>query len=170
MMRRLAALVLAAALAGALPAFAVTPDEMLQDPSQEARARALSADLRCMVCQNQSIDDSDADLAHDIRVLIRQRIVAGDSDRAVIDFLVARYGEFILLQPPLSLHTILLWATPVGVLVVGGVVMAVAVRRRRRMAEKSSVLSPEEEARLAALIRDIEAPGGLGEGARSASD
>src|ERR1700744_167782 len=95
------------ALLGALltPAFAVTPDEMLKDPALEARARALSQQLRCMVCQNQSIDDSEAPLAHDLRVLVRERLKAGDSDRQVIDFLVARYGDFVLLKPPFEWRT-----------------------------------------------------------------
>src|SRR5215469_9019079 len=100
--------------------FAVRPDEMLKDPTLEARARALSQQLRCMVCQNQSIDDSEAPLAHDLRVLVRQRLAAGDSDKQVIDFLVARYGEFVLLKPRFEWHTALLWAVAPGLLVVGG--------------------------------------------------
>ena len=122
MRRLLLGLVLAIALGGG--ALAVTPDEMLDDPALEARARTLSAELRCMVCQNQSIDDSDAPLAHDLRVLLRERIAAGDADEEVMDFLVARYGEFILLKPRLSAQTALLWAAPVVLLVLG--------RRRRR--------------------------------------
>ena len=111
-------------------AHAVQPSEMLQDPALEARARALSAELRCMVCQNQSIDDSDAPLAADIRVLLRERIAAGDSDGAVVDFLVARYGEFILLKPRFNWHTALLWITPFGVLILAGGIAALAYRRR----------------------------------------
>src|SRR5438067_2142752 len=129
-MRRLAA-VITLALVTLAPAFAVTPDEVLKDPAEEARARALSTGLRCMVCQNQSIDDSDADLAHDIRVLLRERIAAGDSDKAVIDFLVARYGDFILLKPPVNAETVLLWAIPFATLALGGVAIVTASRRRR---------------------------------------
>jgi len=107
-MRRIAAIVLLIALIAPGVTLAVTPDEMLKDPAQEARARHLSQELRCMVCQNQSIDDSEAPLAHDLRVLVRQRIEAGDSDKQVLDFLVARYGEFVLLKPPVELHSRLL--------------------------------------------------------------
>ena len=146
-MRRLAVVVVLA-IAMAAPAFAVTPEEMLKDPAQEARARALSTGLRCMVCQNQSIDDSDADLAHDIRVLLRERIAAGDSDDAVIKFLVARYGDFILLKPPFKPETILLWLSPVLVLGAG---LAAALFARRRAPRSTPALSAEEEARLAAL-------------------
>ena len=98
----------------AAPAFAVEPDEVLSDPVLEVRARALSKELRCMVCQNQSIDDSEAPLARDLRILVRERLQAGDSDRQVIDFLVARYGEFVLLRPRFSSHTALLWLGPAG--------------------------------------------------------
>src|SRR5471032_2028905 len=107
------------ALAGPSPAGAVQPDEILPDPALEARARALSKELRCMVCQNESIDDSDAPLAHDLRVLVRERITAGDTDNQVLDFLVARYGEFVLLKPRLSWHTAALWVLPPAVLLVG---------------------------------------------------
>jgi cytochrome c-type biogenesis protein CcmH len=123
-------MVLLTAMLLASTAHAVQPSEMLQDPALEARARSLSAELRCMVCQNQSIDDSDAPLAADIRVLLRERIAAGDSDGAVVDFLVARYGEFILLKPRFNWHTALLWITPFGVLILGGGVAALAYRRR----------------------------------------
>jgi len=138
------------------PALAVTPDEMLRDPALEARARALSEGLRCMVCQNESIDDSDAPLAHDIRVLLRERIAAGDSDRAVTDFLVARYGEFILLKPRLSAKTLLLWGTPVVVLLAGVAVIAVVLRRRRRMVAIVPPLSPDESATLARIVASRE--------------
>src|ERR1700741_2534203 len=104
-----------AALACAAPARAGQPEEMLRDPALEARARTLSQQLRCMVCQNQSIDDSDAPLARDLRILVRERLQAGDSDAQVIDFLVARYGEFVLLRPRLSAHTALLWVMPIAV-------------------------------------------------------
>lgn len=139
---------------GALaPALAVQPDEMLKDPVLEARARALSRELRCLVCQNQSIDDSDADLAHDLRVLVRERLTTGDSDPQVIDFLVARYGEFVLLKPRFAWHNALLWATPAGALIVGAIAMFMAVRRRRAVAAAAVVpLSAEEEQRLAEVI------------------
>jgi cytochrome c-type biogenesis protein CcmH len=142
MRRLLLGLVLAIAMSGG--ALAVTPDEKLDDPALEARARTLSAELRCMVCQNQSIDDSDAPLAHDLRVLLRERIAAGDSDEQVLDFLVARYGEFILLKPRLNPQTALLWAAPVVLLVAGGVA-AFRVMRRRRMATGATVPLTEQE-------------------------
>ncbi|HZP20900.1 MAG TPA: cytochrome c-type biogenesis protein [Bauldia sp.] len=135
-----------------LPSLAVTPDEMLKDPALEMRARELSAGLRCLVCQNQSIDDSDAPLAHDIRVLLRERLSAGDSDRQVIDFLVSRYGEFILLKPPFAWNTVLLWGTPVIVLLAGAAALAVILRRRRSAPAAALALSPEEEARLSGLL------------------
>ena len=137
------------------PAVAVQPDEVLDDPVLEARARGLSAELRCMVCQNQSIDDSDADLARDLRVLIRERLVVGDSDAAVIDFLVARYGEFILLKPRFDWHTALLWAVAPGALAAGAIVAAVAYRRRRRdQAAEPPPLAAGEEAALKRLLSD----------------
>ena len=108
-----------AALLVRAPALAVQPDEILQDPVLEARARDLSHELRCMVCQNQSIDDSDAPLAHDLRVLVRERLTKGDSDQQVLDFLVARYGDFVLLKPPLRWHTLLLWGLPPAALIAG---------------------------------------------------
>jgi cytochrome c-type biogenesis protein CcmH len=132
MRRFLRGLALAIAVMAALPAGAVLPDEVLDDPALEARARTLSAELRCMVCQNQSIDDSDAPLARDLRILIRERLTAGDSDPQVIDFLVARYGEFVLLKPRFAPHTLLLWATPIAVLAMGAWVVVWAARRSRR--------------------------------------
>ena len=132
------------------PALAVQPDEMLKDPVLEARARALSQELRCMVCQNQSIDDSDAPLARDLRILVRERLSAGDSDRQVIDFLVARYGEFVLLKPRLSWHTALLWLAPFAVIVIGAIGFVAAGRRRAAPAVEQ--LSPDEEARIEALL------------------
>ena len=132
-------------------AFAVQPDEVLKDSALEARARALSQELRCMVCQNQSIDDSDAPLARDVRLLVRERLSAGDSDAQVIDFLVARYGEFVLLRPRMSLHTVLLWGTPLTVLVIGGLAFFLAGRRRAAN-EAATALTPEEEARINALL------------------
>ncbi|MET1414624.1 cytochrome c-type biogenesis protein [Roseibium sp. HPY-6] len=139
------------------PAQAVAPDEVLEDPALEARARALSAELRCMVCQNQSIDDSDAPLAKDLRVLVRERLVAGDSDGQVIDYLVSRYGEFVLLKPRFAWHTFFLWAAGPIALVAGLIAIGLALRKRsQRMRQLSaagpSKLSDEEEARLSALL------------------
>jgi cytochrome c-type biogenesis protein CcmH len=136
--------------------WAVEPGEMLSNPALEARARALSKDLRCMVCQNESIDDSGAPLAHDLRVLVRDRIKAGDSDAQVFDFLVARYGEFVLLKPRLSWHTVALWGLPPAVLLVGAIVILMDLRRRRsgQAAQEQATLTAAEEARLAELLRD----------------
>ena len=125
------------------PAMALSPDEVLPDPVLEQRARDISAGLRCLVCQNQSIDDSDADLAKDLRVLVRERLVAGDSDEAVRQYLVDRYGEYVLLNPRVNSHTILLWiAAPVLLLV--GLVTLFMVGRKRRVV--TAGLSPEEQA------------------------
>lgn len=132
-------------------AFAVQPDEQLADPVLEARAREISGGLRCLVCQNQSIDDSDAPLARDLRLLVRERLEAGDSDDAVRSYLVARYGDFILLKPPLDMQTLLLWVTPALVLVLGAVF---AVVRSRRLAAPVAVLSSAEEESLARILRD----------------
>jgi len=133
---------------------AVEPGEMLNDPALEARARALSKELRCMVCQNQSIDDSEAPLAHDLRVLVRERLKAGDSDAQVIGFLVARYGEFVLLKPPLSWHTAALWGLPPAVLLLGIVAIVVVISRRRTApATPAENLSSAEQARLSELLR-----------------
>ena len=128
MMRRL--LLAAGFLLTALPAFAVNPDEVLADPALEARARALSAQLRCMVCQNQSIDDSNAELARDLRLLVRERLKNGDSDEAVIDYVVSRYGEFVLLNPRLRGETLLLWGAPVVLFLAGATAMILFVRKR----------------------------------------
>ncbi len=130
----------------ALPAFAVNPDEMLADPTLEARARTISAGLRCLVCQNESIDDSDADLAHEIRVIVRQRLTAGDTDDQVRQYLVDRYGEFVLLRPVLALHTLILWAAAPVILVVGGVVLFVAARRRRAVVVAAEMTEEEKRA------------------------
>jgi cytochrome c-type biogenesis protein CcmH len=150
------ALMLAVVLAAPSTLRAVEPNEMLSDPTLEARARALSKELRCMVCQNESIDDSGAPLAHDLRVLVRDRIKSGDSDTQVLDFLVARYGEFVLLKPRLSWHTVALWGLPPAVLVIGAVIILIDLRRRRaaQIAEPTASLSAAEEARLAELLRD----------------
>jgi cytochrome c-type biogenesis protein CcmH len=135
-----------AVVAVAAPARAVQPDEMLPDPALEARARTLSRELRCMVCQNQSIDDSDAPLARDLRILVRERLKAGDSDRAVIDFLTARYGEFVLLRPALSWHTAALWGAPALVLVLGAIGLVVVLRRRAPVRkDEAAALSPAEQ-------------------------
>src|ERR1700720_1264730 len=119
------------ALLAVQPAIAVQPDEILKDPALESRARTLSRDLRCMVCQNQSIDDSDAPLARDLRLLVRERLTAGDSDAQVQDFLVARYGAFVLLKPPFEWYTAMLWLTPAAAVLAGAIAIFVAVRRRR---------------------------------------
>jgi cytochrome c-type biogenesis protein CcmH len=132
------------------PGFAVQPDEQLADPTLEARARDISGGLRCLVCQNQSIDDSDAPLARDLRLLVRERLQAGDSDDQVQNYLVARYGDFILLKPPFETATLLLWGTPVAALIAGGI-LAVGMRRRKA---NPQALSHEEEAALARILDD----------------
>jgi cytochrome c-type biogenesis protein CcmH len=139
-------LALLAALAG--PALAVQPDEMMKDPALEARARALSSELRCLVCQNESIDDSEAPLARDIRILIRERIGKGESNDAVRDYLVSRYGDFILLKPPFKPETLILWLSPVLVLSLG---VSAALFAHRRAPSATPALTAEEEARLAVL-------------------
>ena len=141
----------------ATPALAVAPDEILDDPALETRARALSAELRCMVCQNQSIDDSDAPLAKDLRVLVRERLVAGDSDAQVIDYLVSRYGEFVLLKPRFSWHTLALWAAGPLALIAGLIAIFLALRNRTARlsdahVQQTAKLSEEEERRLKALL------------------
>jgi cytochrome c-type biogenesis protein CcmH len=152
----LASLLIAVAISVAPAAHAVQPDEVMPDPAKEARARDLSRELRCMVCQNQSIDDSDAPLARDLRLLVRERIAGGDSDRQVIDFLVARYGEFVLLKPRLSPHTLLLWLLPPLALAGGGVALWLYSRRRPGAAGATDPsqlhLTKEEEARLERLL------------------
>jgi cytochrome c-type biogenesis protein CcmH len=137
-------------------AYAVQPDEIMSDVAKEARARDLSQELRCMVCQNQSIDDSEAPLARDLRLLVRERIAAGDSDAQVIDFLVARYGEFVLLKPQLSPHTWLLWLLPPLALAGGGFALWTHGRRRAKSGAPDDAslfkLTADEEARLERLI------------------
>jgi len=135
-------------------AIAVEPDEIISDPALESRARALSKELRCMVCQNQSIDDSDAPLAHDLRVLVRERLQAGESDQQVIDFLVARYGEFVLLRPRFSWHTALLWFGPATILIIGAFGVLVLARRYRatRAAEQETLTAAEAD-RLSEILR-----------------
>jgi cytochrome c-type biogenesis protein CcmH len=135
-------------------AYAVQPDEIMSDPAKESRARDLSRELRCMVCQNQSIDDSEAPLARDLRLLVRERIAAGDSDAQVMDFLVARYGEFVLLKPRLKSHTLLLWLLPPFALVGGGLALWIHNRRRMKAGgdEPLFKLSTDEEKRIEELI------------------
>ncbi len=147
------ALVLGTALCIATAAHAVQPSEILTDPTQESRARALSKELRCMVCQNQSIDDSDAPLARDLRILVRERIAAGDSDSAVRDFMVARYGAFVLLKPPVNAQTLLLWLLAPATLLIGAFLI---FRRTRKVSPSvSEALSADDEARIAALTSDV---------------
>jgi cytochrome c-type biogenesis protein CcmH len=159
-MRRVFLLALIVLFSLAAPAWAaVQPDEMLRDPGLEARARTLSQQLRCMVCQNESIDDSDAPLAHDLRVLVRERLQAGDSDRQVLDFLVARYGEFVLLKPRLSWQTAILWGLP-PVFLLGGIALLVraAGRGRGRLRNSSPNLTAAEQARLKKILAEHSSP------------
>lgn len=130
--------------------FAVQPDEVLADPALEARARAISAELRCMVCQNQSIDDSDAELARDLRVIVRERLSAGDTNEEVVDFVVARYGEFVLLKPQFNARNALLWSAPFAILLLGGIF--VVFRWRRPTREQPASLSRAEEQRLKDIL------------------
>jgi cytochrome c-type biogenesis protein CcmH len=151
MIRRL--LVLVFLLLSISPVFAVNPDEVLADPALETRARELSAQLRCMVCQNQSIDDSNAELAKDLRLLVRERITNGDSDDDVIAYVVSRYGEFVLLNPRFEMKTLLLWGAPVVLLLTGAAAMLAAVRRRTGKVT-GTALSADEQARLDAILKD----------------
>jgi cytochrome c-type biogenesis protein CcmH len=154
------AVLLALVTLSSFTAYAVLPDEMLPDRNLESRARALSRSLRCMVCQNQSIDDSEAPLARDLRILVRERLKQGDSDTQVLDYLTTRYGEFVLLKPPLAWHTALLWFSPLGLLIIGAIGLGVAVRRRRGAVEPPDPhLTPAEEARLARVLRPSDSPG-----------
>jgi len=156
--------VVACALAAAQTALAVQPDEILPDSALEARARTLSRELRCMVCQNQSIDDSDAPLARDLRILVRDRLKAGDSNRQVLDFLTARYGDFVLLKPRFGWDTAALWLAPAAVLLIGACGLVVVLRRRRRAPDGGGgnteltepQLSAAERARLAELLGQSE--------------
>lgn len=157
--RFIVAMLLAPLLLLGAQAGAVEPDEMLKDPALEARARAISQELRCLVCQNQSIDDSNAGLAHDLRVLVRQRLTAGDSDAQVMAFITARYGDFVLLRPPFKPTTYVLWLGPLAVFLLGlgGAVMF--LRRRGGAApEAAAPLSDEEQKRLQSLLNDESAP------------
>lgn len=153
--RRWSVLVLGAALLAGLcggGVHAVQPDEVLKDPQLESRARALSAGLRCLVCQNQSIDDSDAPLAKDLRVLVRERLLAGDSDEAVRDYVVARYGAFVLLKPPVNSHTLFLWLGPLLVLLGAGYLVARYVRQPAAADLPAAPLTAREEAELARIL------------------
>lgn len=152
----LRSLLVAIVLTASLPAFAVQPDEVLPDPTMEERARTLSREIRCMVCQNQSIDDSDAPLARDLRLLVRERLKAGDSNNQVVDFLVSRYGEFVLLRPRLEWHTLALWAVAPGALVIGAIALVMMARRRQggSAAVEPATLSVDEQARLARIVKD----------------
>src|SRR6476620_3503807 len=158
-MQRVLAGLIALVLIGGSAAHAVQPDEIMRDPANEARARDLSRELRCMVCQNQSIDDSDAPLARDLRLLVRERLKAGDSDTQVLDFMTARYGQFVLLKPRFGWDTALLWLAPAGVLL-AGVWGLVALLRRRRASPLGGAdvgqpgLTAAERGRLAQLLDD----------------
>lgn len=140
------------AVAGPGVVFAVQPDEMLKDPALEARARDLSRELRCMVCQNQSIDDSEAPLARDIRILVRERLAKGDSDQQVIDYLVARYGEFVLLKPRLEWSTAILWGLPPVALFMGALALIIMARRQKAAPAETATLSAAEQKRLTTLV------------------
>jgi len=145
---------LAMALLAACPAHAVEPDEVLQDPALEARARTISEGLRCLVCQNQSIDDSEAPLAKDLRLLVRERLKAGDSNEQIVDFVVARYGEFVLLKPRFETHTLVLWLATPAVFLVALLIIALAYRRRMAEAANPPPLSVAERRKLKRLIGD----------------
>lgn len=152
-LRRVVSILLCLALLAA-PALAVEPDEMLSDPALEARARTLSAELRCLVCQNQSIDDSNAPLARDLRVLVRDRLKQGDSDEGVLDFIVARYGDFVLLKPRFQTDTLLLWLATPAILIL--TLLAIIVAYRRRAAEGDTVARPLSAAEQDALSKALD--------------
>lgn len=151
-MRRFALIAFLLTLLAPSAALAVRPDEMLKNPALEARARHLSGELRCMVCQNESIEESNAPLAHDLRVLVRQKITDGYTDKQIIDFLVARYGEFVLLRPRFEMHTLLLWGLPPAALFIGMVGIFFAMRRRNTGTREPAALTPEEQQRIATLV------------------
>ena len=155
--RRRAAVILAALmlLVAAPPAMAVQPDEVLADPVLEERARDISAGLRCVVCRNESIDQSNAEIARDLRLLVRERLVAGDSDDDVMAYVVARYGEYVLMRPTMTGGNILLWLAPLALILAGGALSLVYIRRRAAApAPAEAALSPEEEARLQAILKE----------------
>ena len=142
-------------LAFAWPAAAVEPDEILADPALESRARNLSQQLRCLVCQNQSIDDSNAELARDLRILVRDRLMAGDSDEAVVAYIVSRYGQFVLLKPPFHAGTYALWLGPVAIFAIGGAAVLLYLRRRRNPKDNiPAPLTEAEQRRLQALLSE----------------
>lgn len=152
---KLRSAILAVALILAAPAAAVQPDEILADPALEERAREISKELRCVVCQNEPIDSSNAGVARDLRLLVRERLVAGDSDEEVVDFVVARYGDYVLFRPPFKPSTYALWIGPFAIMALGAIGVAVMLARRPRRIDAGSVaLSAEEEAALAALLDD----------------
>ncbi|WMS41648.1 cytochrome c-type biogenesis protein CcmH [Acuticoccus sp. MNP-M23] len=151
-MRRVVAALLTLGLLVGGAALAANPSEQLADPALEARARALGQELRCLVCQNQSIDASDAELAKDLRLLVRERISAGDSDEAVLSYLTDRYGAFVRLRPPMNAATIALWAAPLVVVLIAGIGAAVYLRGRRRLVADTPALSADEEKALAAML------------------
>ena len=159
MKRLLFAMLLAAAALMPLAAHAVRPDEMLADPKLEARARDIGKELRCLVCRNQSIDDSDADLAHDLRVLVRQRLTAGDTNQQVIGYIVSRYGDYVLLKPPFEVATWLLWGGP-GLILLGGLWGIGRYMRRQSGMSGPPPLSAEEQHRLAAMLEQKAEPSG----------
>jgi cytochrome c-type biogenesis protein CcmH len=151
MVRNVGFLLLFSAVVTLSPLHAVQVDEILQDPALESRARGISSELRCMVCQNQSIDDSEAPLARDLRLLVRERLKAGDSDRQVVDFMVARYGEFVLLKPRFAWHTAILWAAPLLALLTGLAMLLVSMRNRSAAAPEPVVLTEAEQRKLMAI-------------------
>lgn len=150
MIRRLLLVIMLLGLS--FPAFAVNPDEMLADPALESRARAISAELRCMVCQNQSIDDSNAELAKDLRLLVRKRLTDGDSDQQVMNYIVSRYGEFVLLKPRFGTKTVLLWGAPILLALLGALSLVVFARRYAGQ-PTGSPLTTDERARLDELLK-----------------
>lgn len=157
-MKLLALVILMLGIGISSPGHAVLPDEVLQDPALEARARELSKDLRCLVCQNQSIDDSNAPLARDLRVLVRERLLAGDSDDDIRYFIVERYGDYVLLTPPFNASTFLLWVGP-GLIFIGGMTIAFFSFRRHGRAEPvAGISNPEEQKRINTLLNDDKDP------------
>ena len=159
----LLAAVLLVLLAGAMPSIAVQPDEELDDPALESRAREISAELRCVVCQNQSIDDSDAEIARDLRLLVRERLLAGDSDEQVVAYIVARYGDFVLLRPPFQTNTLALWlAPPIMAVVIAtlAILYFQTYQQRRAAGTGLDPLSASDRAELDALVERIAASDG----------
>ena len=150
--QRIGVLILAICLAAASVVMAVEPGEILADARLEARARAISADLRCLVCQNQSIDDSDADLARDLRLVVREQLTKGHTDAQIFEFVAARYGDFVLLNPPFNTRTFLLWGGPAGVFIIGLIGVIIYFRRRGTNPDQEVHLTADEEHRLNALL------------------